>query len=263
MALSCTGGEITLQEIVDGVNTNETNLTDHEGNFSNPHLLSHSQLAEQTKDDHHSEIHAHNGADGSGTVYHDSLINSGINTHSEIDSHITDISNPHKVTAVQVGAATSSHQHSAYSRDFPVYSGATVFSDIKVTNGIITAVASRELTPADIGAEVACISGSNGNGNYYKFDDGMMVCLGPASGITANPANSATGSLFYSAAKVWTYPAAFIAYGIAVTCGLDNKASWVSVDTDNSLVSADFQTWAASSQANGRIMYPVAIGRWK
>jgi len=53
---------------------------------------------------------------------------------------------------VATAFALSGHAHSAFDRVSSVLSGATVFSDITITDGIVTAIATRALTPADIGA---------------------------------------------------------------------------------------------------------------
>ena len=56
------------------------------------------------------------------------------------------------LTAADVGAATSSHTHGTYDRASSVLSGANVFSNIVVTDGIVTSLATRALTAADVGA---------------------------------------------------------------------------------------------------------------
>ncbi len=48
MALECTGGEITLQEIIEDVNLNTTNVTSHIGNTSNPHGVTAAQIGAAT-----------------------------------------------------------------------------------------------------------------------------------------------------------------------------------------------------------------------
>ena len=47
----------------------------HDGNDAN--AISHDTLSGVSTDDHHSEVHAHDGVDGSGTVSHEDLINIG------------------------------------------------------------------------------------------------------------------------------------------------------------------------------------------
>lgn len=48
--------------------------------------------------------------------------------------------------------ATAVHSHGTYDRASSVLTGATVFSNIEVTDGIVTNIATRDLTPASIGA---------------------------------------------------------------------------------------------------------------
>jgi len=48
--------------------------------------------------------------------------------------------------------ATAVHSHGTYDRASGVLTGATVFSNIEVTDGIVTNIATRDLTPASIGA---------------------------------------------------------------------------------------------------------------
>jgi hypothetical protein len=51
------------------------------------------------------DSHDHSGGDGA-QISHTSLSNIGTNTHAQIDTHISSISNPHSTTAAQVGAYT-------------------------------------------------------------------------------------------------------------------------------------------------------------
>ena len=48
--------------------------------------------------------------------------------------------------------ATAGHIHTTFDRASSVLAGATIFSNLTVTDGIVTAIATRELTPANIGA---------------------------------------------------------------------------------------------------------------
>ncbi len=113
MALSCTGGEITLQEIVDGVNLNETNLGTHESDTSNPHSV--------------------NLSDVGGTTDHTQLSNIGSNTHTQIDTHVGSSSNPHNVTAAQTGAALSAHTHAQASLTNRGHSTGSISTDPNTT----------------------------------------------------------------------------------------------------------------------------------
>lgn len=56
------------------------------------------------------------------------------------------------LTPGDIGAATSGHTHSTYDRTTSPLTGATVFEDIVVADGIVTGTSTRNLTAADIGA---------------------------------------------------------------------------------------------------------------
>lgn len=51
--------------------------------------------------------HTHAGASTGGTIAHTALTSIGTNTHAQIDTHIANTSNPHAVTAAQVGNTTA------------------------------------------------------------------------------------------------------------------------------------------------------------
>jgi len=77
-----------------------------------------------------------------------------INVTTDTSGHVTDangVVSTRTLTPGDIGAATSSHTHSTYDRASSVLSGANVFSNIVVTDGIVTATATRGLTKSDIG----------------------------------------------------------------------------------------------------------------
>jgi len=145
-----------------------------------------------------------------------------------------------------------------YTRSSSDLSGATVFDRITMSRGVVTSIATRELTAANIGAEKACISGSNGNGRYYKFDDGVMICTHSYTGTTSNNAH---GAVYYGSCPNWTYPVSFVAYP-SVSGSADDQANWLTFASDSNSV-ANVYSWSVTSQGNPRILYVTAIGRWK
>jgi hypothetical protein len=60
-------------------------------------------------DDQPPAAHAIDGAKHTGQLSHTSLTNIGVLTHTQLDDHVSDTSNPHNVTASQVGAAPAIH----------------------------------------------------------------------------------------------------------------------------------------------------------
>jgi len=95
--------------------------------------------------------------------------------------------------------SATSHTHSTYDRASSVLSGANVFSNIVVTDGIVTGTATRELTYSDVGAAPAhshpYLSSSTTStqdgyfGNIYLKDDtdpSHYLIITDAENLTAN-----------------------------------------------------------------------------
>lgn len=66
--------------------------------------------------------------------------------------------------------ATAGHTHDSFNRASSVLTGATVFSNIVVTNGIVTNIATRDITPANIGASPS--DHTHNHTNKYSADLG-------------------------------------------------------------------------------------------
>jgi len=73
--------------------------------------------------------------------------------------------------------ASTGHTHDNFDRASSVESGATVFSNIVVTDGITTNIATRELSAGDIGAEVA-------DAAIVKSDEAETITAGWTFGTT-------------------------------------------------------------------------------
>ena len=58
-------------------------LPEHIADKDNPHEVMHAQLTDTTANDHHNKSHAHNGADGSGTVAHSDLTGRTADDHHD------------------------------------------------------------------------------------------------------------------------------------------------------------------------------------
>jgi hypothetical protein len=96
--------------------------------------------------------------------------------------------------------AASGHTHSAFDRASSVLSGANVFSNIVVTDGITTAVATRAMSINDLGGPYTNNAGTvtavnNGNGmNFTNITTSGTVTLGTPGSITDTSTNSVTTS---------------------------------------------------------------------
>lgn len=98
---------------IDSSNYTDNDTTDHTS-FTNIGVLSHADIdAHVASGNPHIDwtqssagtIHSTNYVDND-TTDHTALSNIGTNTHAQIDTHIASTSNPHSVTAAQVGAIT-------------------------------------------------------------------------------------------------------------------------------------------------------------
>lgn len=91
-------------------------------------------------------------SDGGGSI---STALTGPNVISSITvnsaGHVT-ATTTRALTASDIGASATGHTHGTYDRATSVLTGANVFSDIVVEDGIVTGTATRALTAADVGA---------------------------------------------------------------------------------------------------------------
>ncbi|WP_192931589.1 pyocin knob domain-containing protein [Pseudomonas putida] len=104
--------------------------------------------------------------------------------------------------------------------------------------------------------------GSNANGEYVKFADGTMNCTGTVSGSVAT--SIASGSLYYSAALSWSFPAPF-AVAPSVSCSPSGASAnlWASEVAGSTTTSAcAFYIMNTASQTVSVVRRLIAIGRW-
>jgi len=106
--------------------------------------------------------------------------------------------------------------------------------------------------------------GSNSNGTYVKWENGLMVCFGTATISTA--INTAWGPLFESGQKTFTFPATFAAApSCSASCRAGGLSAWVVFGSDLSATSAPY-TLVRPVKENTTITCYVewhAIGKWK
>jgi len=125
----------------------------------------------------------------------------------------------------------------------------------KIKTNTIENVAGTESHSVDtMGIE----SGDNTNGKYTKFPDGTLICV--SKDIT-NYTNVASGSIFISAQRTWTYPMAFIEKP-AVSASDENGFRWADVFNPESHQARFFSFGATSSTTSSNVTL-TAIGRWK
>ncbi len=84
-----------------------------------------------------------------------------------------------------IGAAASSHTHGSYNRASSALSGATVFSDVVVSNGIVTGTSTRNLTAANIGA-----AASSHNHAATDITSGTLPVARGGTGLSSVTANN-------------------------------------------------------------------------
>ncbi|WP_339108525.1 DUF2793 domain-containing protein [Thioclava sp. GXIMD4216] len=100
--------------------------------------------------------------------------------------------------------------------------------------------------------------GETGDGAYFKLANGVLLCLSPDLAVGA--ISTAAGSLFQSAALVWTFPAAFAAPP-TVTGALGIAGTWMgngpTAATNCSVTALSYQ-----SVTDGGAIRITALGRW-
>lgn len=92
----------------------DSDLSTHTSDTGNPHSVSYDQAgaAPAAKGVTNGDSHDHSGGDGA-QIDHTTLANKGTNTHSQIDSHIANTSNPHSVDKSDVGLGNVENKSAA------------------------------------------------------------------------------------------------------------------------------------------------------
>lgn len=102
--------------------------------------------------------------------------------------------------------------------------------------------------------------GSNANGEYVRYSDGMQYCWGePFSQI----ANVSIGSLYRSETKEWTYPKPFISQPVFISAGVQSYARWADIAGRPGANSATVLQYGFLQGTSEYITSLYAVGRWK
>lgn len=129
------------------------------------------------------DSHDHSGGDGA-QINHTTLSNIGTNTHSQIDTHIANTSNPHSVTASQVGLGnvTNNAQYYAGGTDVAVTDGGTGSStaagartNLGITLPQITINTSQFDTTSATLADITGLTANVTSGVTYVFEANLHV----------------------------------------------------------------------------------------
>lgn len=105
--------------------------------------------------------------------------------------------------------------------------------------------------------------GSNSNGNYIKYNNGIMICYGSKTFSNLN-VTSAWGSMYECTVNLGSFPVSFIeSPHIAVSC---SGGTTVFVEALNVNATSIGNTWfmrpVSTSGLSCSISY-IAIGKWK
>src|SRR5690606_2967690 len=120
-------------------------------------------------------------------------------------------------------------------------------------------------TPANVKAALDALAdvrivemGSNSNGEYVRWENGLQVCWTSISEPSQRHPN-ALGPIYRSSDIAWTYPASFVSQPTVVAGG--GNAAWASPRGVGTLA-AQLRSYSTDKDLLV-ILRPVAIGRWK
>lgn len=103
-------------------------------------------------------------------------------------------------------------------------------------------------------------SGSNANGSWTKFGNGLMICQHE---YTIAPITATFGALYRSSSATnWTFPQSFVG-NVPFVSSNDKNSSQIWTAHNATLSSSDAYGFFSSSLSGSRTISAIAIGRWK
>jgi hypothetical protein len=168
------------------------------------------------------------------------------NITSDTEGHITDANatvSTRNLTASDIGAAAASHTHGSYDNSGTL-TGANVYSQVAVTDGIVTGLTSRTLSASDIGA--AASSHSHGN-------------LTSAGGWSSSPATIGSGDyvIIGDSSDSSKLRQSSTQFGTSTTTYLRNDGTFASPVSANTVIGGP-----GYSPSTGDILYYSGGGGW-
>lgn len=103
-------------------------------------------------------------------------------------------------------------------------------------------------------------SGSNANGEYIRYSDGMQYCWGePFSQSTS----LAAGGVYRSDLREWTYPKPFAKGPISVTVQALSYVRWADIAGRPGVTSVPVYQYGYTESTSAYVTTISAMGRWK
>lgn len=133
--------------------------------------------------------------------------------------------------------------------------------DGTLKNDIVTTakIANNAITTAKI---VDMTSGSNANGRWQKFPDGMMIVT--RDDLVVGAPVAASGSVIYYGPRTpWTFPAAFIAPPVCSASFDGGPGDMWAVAVDPTTTNAQVALFCGRTRTGTYNCRATAIGRWK
>ena len=158
---------------------------------------------------------------------------------------------------------TTGHKHTGAAGDGP-----------KLASGDITySSAVSGFTPADVKAALDALAGvrivemgSNANGNYVRWENGLQICWKEFSstGFSAETSGTIQSLTYYERRVTWTYPASFVlAPSVTFNGDVNGVGPEVFTHWSTSIFSVALGVNYLYPNGNITIASAIAIGRWK